>query len=423
MKFNLFMTPTIPGTDREREDLRPIGRNNDRYQAMIEEIREISTLAEDVGFDAVSFSEHHFHSEGFEASVAPLKLLTDIAARTKTIKLGTLGLVLPTWDPIRLAEETAVLDHLSQGRLCVGLARGYQNRWANVLGQKYHVAAASMDGSEIDKKNRALFEEFFQIVKAAWTQDTLRIKTDNYEVPFPYEGIEGWPPQEFTRQFGAGELDEDGRVRSVCVIPRPYQDPHPPLWQPFSVSERTVRWCAEEAIVPWILIAWPETFRMLCEAYAQTAGAAGHGFAVGENVGVFRAVTLGDTMQEAEALGAGAGAHFVNFFGAFGFCEAFRMPEDEERFAGQPLPPSEWTYDRLRRNGYAIAGTPDDVKRQIEALVENVPVEWFGWYFDQGLLTLDEAKRQLELFGEHVIPAFADAGVSAPDQPAAAPAG
>lgn len=411
MKFNVFMTPSIPATDEEREELRPIGRNRERYQAMLTEIRELSQLAEDVGFDAISFSEHHFHSEGFEASVAPLKLLTDIAARTTRIKLGTLGLVLPTWDPIRLAEETAILDNLSQGRLCVGLARGYQDRWANVLGQKYHATAATMDGSDIDNRNRDLFEEFFEIVKAAWTQETLRIKGDNYEVPFPFEGIKRWPPQEFTRRFGAGELDDEGQVTRVCVIPRPYQDPHPPLWQPFSVSERTVRWCAEQAIVPWILIAEPQKFQMLCNAYTESATAAGHDFAPGQNIGAFRAVSLGNSTAEAQALGRKTQGGFLNFFGPFGFIEAFRLPEDDERFPGQALPPSEWTYDRLLRNNYAIAGTPDEVKRQVEELVENVPLEWFGWYFDQGLMPLDEAKRQLELFGEHVIPAFKDAGV------------
>jgi len=85
VKFNLFILPTIPATPEERARLRPIGRNNDRYQQMLKEVRDIAQMAEDMGFDAMSTTEHHFHSEGFEASVAPLMLYTDLAARTRAL--------------------------------------------------------------------------------------------------------------------------------------------------------------------------------------------------------------------------------------------------------------------------------------------------------------------------------------------------
>jgi hypothetical protein len=78
------------------------------------------------GFDVFATTEHHFHAEGYETSVAPLLLYADLAARTKRIKFSPLGLVLSSWDPLRAAEELAVLDHLTQGRLYAGFARGYQ---------------------------------------------------------------------------------------------------------------------------------------------------------------------------------------------------------------------------------------------------------------------------------------------------------
>jgi alkanesulfonate monooxygenase SsuD/methylene tetrahydromethanopterin reductase-like flavin-dependent oxidoreductase (luciferase family) len=118
-------------------------------------------------------TEHHFHSEGYETSVAPLLLYADLAARTKRIKFAPLGLVLPSWDPLRAAEELAVLDHLTQGRLYAGFARGYQDRWVNVLGQQYHVTGAPMDGSAIDNHNRKVYEEALKIIKMAWTEDTV----------------------------------------------------------------------------------------------------------------------------------------------------------------------------------------------------------------------------------------------------------
>jgi alkanesulfonate monooxygenase SsuD/methylene tetrahydromethanopterin reductase-like flavin-dependent oxidoreductase (luciferase family) len=114
--------------------LRPIGRNNECYQQMLDELRKLAVFADEAGFDVFATTEHHFHSEGYETSVAPLLLYADLAARTQRIKFSPLGLVLPSWDPIRVAEELAVLDHLTKGRVYAGFARGYQDRWVNVLG-------------------------------------------------------------------------------------------------------------------------------------------------------------------------------------------------------------------------------------------------------------------------------------------------
>ena len=404
MKFNLFLLPTVPATFEEREKLRPIGRNNDKYQELLKEVRDIAQMAEDLGFDALSTTEHHFHSEGYEASIAPLLLYTDLAARTERIKFASLGLVLPTWDPIRVAEEIAVLDHLTKGRFVAGFARGYQDRWTNVLGQHYHVTGAPMDGSEVDAHNRAVFEEVFKIMKMAWTQESIRFKTKYYEVPAPYEeGIQRWPvAKNWTAKYGAeGEVDENGVVQRICVVPKPYTQPHPPIWQPFSVSERTIRWCAAENIVPWILIAHPPSFRELCEAYREEAAKSGRQLALGESVGAFRSVHLGDSYTQAYSLGAECqGAGFIEYFSGFGFFEAYRFPGETT-----PVPN---TFERMVESKYALVGTTDDIKRELEALQKNSNVEWFGWFFDQGLMPWDETKRQLETFGREVLPAFKD---------------
>ena len=190
MKFMLFVLPTVPATLEERERLRPIGRDNDRYQMMLEELRRLAVFADDAGFDVMSTTEHHFHSEGYECSVAPLMLYTDLAARTKRIRFSPLGLVLPSWDPIRCAEELAVLDHLTKGRIYAGFARGYQDRWVNVLGQQYHVTGAPMDGSSIDNHNRRVYEETLKVIKKAWTEESFEYDGEYYKVPYPYsEGI------------------------------------------------------------------------------------------------------------------------------------------------------------------------------------------------------------------------------------------
>lgn len=415
MKFMLFVLPTVPGTLEDRKRFRPIGRNNERYQQMLDELRKLAVLADDAGFDVFATTEHHFHSEGYETSVAPLLLYADLAARTKRIKFAPLGLVLPAWDPIRAAEELAVFDHLTRGRLYAGFARGYQDRWVNVLGQQYHVTGAPMDGSAIDQHNRRVYEEAVKLIKKAWTEETFEFDGQYYKVPFPYaEGIRRWPVAEWTRQYGApGEIDDEGVIRKICVVPRPYQDPHPPLFQPFSVSETTIRYTAQSGIVPWILVSYPPEFRRLCHVYQEVAEAAGRKLRLGESVGAFRAIHFGRTEAEAVALLRDTNyAGFNNYFGGFGFWEAFRTPEDAKRYPLDPytaLPPSEWTIDRMRGVKYALAGTPEQVRAEIDDLQSlggAGKLEWFGWFFDQGFMPWEEEVRQIELFAKHIIPRF-----------------
>jgi len=86
--------------------------------------------------------------------VAPLLLYTDLAARTERIKFASLGLVLPAWDPLRVAEEIAVLDHLTKGRSTPALPAATRIVGSERFGQQYHATGAPMDGSAIDQHNR-----------------------------------------------------------------------------------------------------------------------------------------------------------------------------------------------------------------------------------------------------------------------------
>ena len=414
MKFMMFVLPTIPATFEERRKLRPIGRNNERYQQMLDELRKLVVLAEQAGFDVFSTTEHHFHSEGYEASVAPLLLYTDLAARTERIKFASLGLVLPAWDPLRVAEEIAVLDHLTKGRFYAGFARGYQDRWVNVMGQQYHATGAPMDGSAIDQHNRDVYEEVLEIIRKAWTQDAITHDGKYYKIHYPYEeGIRRWPAAEWTRTYGApGEVDADGVVRKISVIPKPYQQPHPPLFQPFSVSENTIRYTARSSIVPWILVSNPPDFLRLSQVYQEVALASGRSLKLGESIGAFRAVHFGKTEADAVALLRDTNYRgFKEYFSGFGFGEAFRTAEDNAKYPPPALLPiEELTVERLRRVKYALAGTPQQVRQEIEALQtlhgSGGELEWFGWFFDQGFMSWDETQRQLESFAKEIIPHF-----------------
>ena len=268
-----------------------------------------------------------------------------------------------------------------------------------------------MDGSEIDLHNRRVFEEVFRIIKMAWTQDSIEYHGEYYSIPQPYEeGIARWPAMDWTRKYGApGELDEEGIIRRISVIPKPYQQPHLPLWQPFSVSETTIRWCARENILPWILISYPQSFSDLCKVYQEEAATVGRELRLGESVGAARSISIGKTYEEAFALGARTtGLGFHAYFAGFGFLEAFRNPGED---APQPLMFSspEEVYQRLVEHDFALCGTVDDIKRKMESIARchgDGKLEWFSWGFPQGLMTWDEAQWQLETFGGEILPEF-----------------
>lgn len=401
MKSMLFMLPTIPATYEERERLRPIGRNNERTQKMIAEVREIAQYADQAGFDALALTEHHFHSEGLEMSVAPITFLADLAARTQRIKLATLIMPLPGRDPVRLAEEIALLDHLTQGRFIPGIGRGYQDRWLNVLGQRYRVAGATSDGSASDRHNREVFKELYQVMKMAWTQDSIRFEGMHYRVPADsVAGPPRWPvAKSWTARYGApGEVDDAGNIQRICVVPRPYTEPYPQLWQAFSGGAETITWCAEEDIVCWSL-AEPNAFLDLCRSYRDAAARHGRQLRLGQNIGTFRMVYIADTYEKAFALGAAAlGDAFVRYFSGFGFFEGFRQPGET---GAVPI-----SFQRMVDAQFAIVGTVDQVKRQIAALCEESNPDWFGWYLDQGLMDQGEILRQLEAFATKIMPGF-----------------
>src|SRR5205823_13506479 len=117
----------------------------------------------------------------------------------------------------------------------------------------------------------------------------------------------------------------------------------------------------------------------------EVASGAGRNVALGESVGGFRAVHFGRTEEEAVALFRDTNyAGFYHYFGGFGFAEAFRLPEDAEKYPPPTmLPQSERTVERFRRAKYAIAGTVLPVKPEIEQLATvhgEGDLEWFGWF-------------------------------------------
>jgi alkanesulfonate monooxygenase SsuD/methylene tetrahydromethanopterin reductase-like flavin-dependent oxidoreductase (luciferase family) len=152
-----------------------------RYQETIEQI----VFAEALGFDAAWLAELHFNPL-FSVMPAPLLLAAALAQRTTRIRLGTAVLLLPLQYPLRTAEEAAIVDLLSQGRLELGVGRGM----ITIHFQGFNVPR---------EESRARFEEALMLIKQAWTQETCSFDGKFFQVP------------------------------PTAVVPKPLQKPHPPL--------------------------------------------------------------------------------------------------------------------------------------------------------------------------------------------------
>ena len=100
---------------------------------MLHEITDIVKAADELGAWVVSTVEHHLHSEGYELALAPGIINTHWANQVKKARVGTMGYVVGTRNPIRVAEDMPVLNHVSKGKYFAGFARGCQKRWTSIL--------------------------------------------------------------------------------------------------------------------------------------------------------------------------------------------------------------------------------------------------------------------------------------------------
>ena len=137
-------------------------KNQKSYNEILGEIREIATYCDENDWDSIWFTEHHFSHEGLEVCPNPLMISADIAARTKNIRIGQAATIVTFWNPIRVAEDIALLDNLSNGRVEAGIGRGIYGREALNM---------NPDADTKDQaKNFRLFEETITILKKAWSQ-------------------------------------------------------------------------------------------------------------------------------------------------------------------------------------------------------------------------------------------------------------
>ncbi len=400
MKTMIQVVPSMPvKSNEERKQLRPVGRNVEKYAEIIDGMVDIVKACDELGFWGMSFIEHHFHSEGFEMLPCPGIMNAWLGPYAKRMRMGQLGYVMGTHNPLRVAEETALLDHILKGRFFVGFARGYQARWVRTLGQAYKSLPTlsnreSADQAEADENNQQIFREMVTIVKKAWTQQSFAHDGKFFEVPYPYEGIDNYPGYPCAREYGApGEIDEQNRVRQISVVPAPYQKPHPQVFISSSGSADSARWSGEEGFTCCYFAPMPGA-RAQDIAYREGAAQVGKTLSPGQGQGLLRFLFVGKTREEAYEK---VNTTIVPFFSQFAV-HFFPVLLGEGK--GSML-------ERVMKTGLIVAGTVDDVKQQIDEIYTEIPFEYFSLVAYNGLEPQEQLIEDIDLFATKIAPEFA----------------
>jgi alkanesulfonate monooxygenase SsuD/methylene tetrahydromethanopterin reductase-like flavin-dependent oxidoreductase (luciferase family) len=392
VKAIVQLYPTLPvAPAASRAEGRPHGRDRERYQAVLRDWAKVAKAAEDMGYWGIATIEHHFHSEGYEIAPAPGVINAWLGAHTSKINIGTIGYPMGTHDAIRVAEETAVLDHLLEGRFWMGASRGYQSRWTDVMGQ-YHGAQATLsDGSETDAMNRRVFEEQMEIMLAAWTRDSFAYDGEFSQVPFPFEtGIVGYPAADTAALFGAdGEVDDHGTLRKVSVVPSPFQRPHPPVFVAASNSDESIRYCARNGFVVCHFCS-PQRTIELAQIYEEEASACGHPLRPGDNQAPVRWPHIASNAAEFDRKLVDYDADiFENFYA---------------KFFKKKLPIDGDIVSAIKDSGLYLGGTVDQAKAQFSAEWNTIPYEYSILIWHWALQPTDDLLREMEMLATHVFP-------------------
>jgi alkanesulfonate monooxygenase SsuD/methylene tetrahydromethanopterin reductase-like flavin-dependent oxidoreductase (luciferase family) len=321
-------------------------------------------LSEELGYDTVWLTEHHFIEYGI--SVSPLTLAAAIAARTQRIHIALAAVILPFHDPIRLAEEIAFVDILSQGRLRVGIGRG--NRPTEFAG--YRVP---------QEENRERFGEILEIMVQAWTQEHVSFKGKFFT-------IEGIP-----------------------VIPKPYQKPYPPLML-VCVSPETIQFAARRA--------WPMLNSILFgpfsqiihnrDLYVAAMREAGYGdnavqtalCSWGVSRHIYVAPTDSEAVREAEAAERWYQQSLARFLIPENIAAAPPALQSQFRLLEERLKTISW--EKLLQET-VLFGSPERIVDRVQEMKAAGVGELLCW-MNFGGLPHDLVTRSMRLFAEKVIP-------------------
>jgi alkanesulfonate monooxygenase SsuD/methylene tetrahydromethanopterin reductase-like flavin-dependent oxidoreductase (luciferase family) len=342
MRFGFF--DQLPCADSQSE--------SQRYQDILAQIE----LGDELGFHAVWLGELHF---GRRSSILadPLMILAAAAQRTRRIRLGTAVSLLPLHNPVKMAEEAAIVDVLSGGRLEFGVGRGT----APIHYVGYNVP---------QEESRERFEEALEVILRAWTQERLS-----------YDG----------KYFHAQDLE---------VVPKPLQKPHPPIRlaanspDTFAIAGRL-----GFPIFASPLINPPDKLREYLAVHRETL-APGAQQDVALMFPVHVAHSRAQARQECEA-------SLLNFFRSAG--ERLRplgetTIKSYEAFQNVVARLERVSYESVDRH-MGVFGDPDHCIERIRTLQREFHCDEFIGYFNQGgLVDHPTVRRSMELFAREVMP-------------------
>jgi alkanesulfonate monooxygenase SsuD/methylene tetrahydromethanopterin reductase-like flavin-dependent oxidoreductase (luciferase family) len=336
----------------ERAD-RPLA---DQYDERL----KFAAAADEAGFYCLHVAEHH--CTPLNMVPGPSVYLAAVARATKRLHLGPLVYLLPLYSPLRLIEEICMLDHLSRGRLEVGVGRGVSPFELN-----YH----KVDHAE----SRDIFIEAFDCVYQGLTHDR-----------FSHQG----------KYFTYGETP---------MALRPYQKPHPGFWYG---SSNTIgaAWAGEHGMN--FTANGPTDFAKgniaaFKEALAKRGGPmlAKPEFSGGVAIGMLRHIVVAKTDEEAQRIAKPA---FEYHLASLNY---LRKMHGSTEFTGRLNVQRGHNFEECVKNGMVIVGAPDTVAAAIERQTRELGINYLLTYLFFGTMTFDAAQSSLELFATEVMPKIA----------------
>ena len=323
------------------------------------DLTEQATAGEELGFKGIWLAEHHFTRYGLGAS--SLIIASNIAARTQRIRLGTAVLIPPLHHPVRLAEDTATLDVLSDGRLDVGFGRG--------------AASSEYVNFGIDHaESQTRYRETIEMVEALWT-------TPDYSFGGKYHTVE-----------------------HVNIVPTPLQQPHPPVYVAATRSAESLDFVASTGrrLIVGVVLNTDDAVDLIQRFLRQTADAGYDTDA--SDVPFFRYFYVAETEEQAhrEARDALNWTLDLNTWRReFSVGSEVYHPMAEYLRTRTQFPP---TYEYLAEHR-AFIGDPDQCAARIQAL-HDAGVRYFGCNFAFGGLDQRKQLKSMELFAKEVMPRF-----------------
>jgi alkanesulfonate monooxygenase SsuD/methylene tetrahydromethanopterin reductase-like flavin-dependent oxidoreductase (luciferase family) len=349
---------------------------NQRLLETFETAAALARAADTLGYETLWLAEHHFQHEGYECIPNIPLLAVDLAHRTERVKIGCAFNIVPTWHPLRLAEDYAVADILTGGRVVCGVGRGYHSREVETFGNPM------LDG----EANRELFEEQVEILLKAFRQESFSHQGKHYTLPpdVPYRGY---------------------RLKELTLVPRPLRPVE--VWQPIvSGSARSLDFMARHGIKGVISATAEGVVQRWLGDYQAAARRHGRELALGEDVILGFRMCLDETEAQAIRRARPYFEEHAKFMAPLGM---LRYSEEHVSAvaARQAQSATAATLENGVRNRSWLCGSPAEVTaylKEIEARypgLEHVMIAW-------ALGTPRELMlEQLTRFAREVMPAFA----------------